>query len=101
MLSSTAFVEPSPVPTTVTTGVVRRKFRFARLTVDAAALAKLLGVGVRTVRTLDYAGKLPRSLRLGARVVWYLPEIRAWLANGAPPREEWEAIREARRRRRK
>lgn len=75
--------------------------RLWRLAVDAAELAKLLGVGVRTVRTLDYAGKLPRSVRLGARVVWYLPEIRAWLATGAPPRAEWEALRAARRNRKR
>jgi len=67
------------------------------LTVDAAHLAKLLGVGVRSIRTWDYSGKIPRPLALGGRRVWYLPEVRSWLANGAPSREEWEARKAARR----
>jgi prophage regulatory protein len=66
------------------------------LVVDAKPLAVILGgIGVRTVRALDAAGKLPKPIRIGGRVVWLLDEIRAWLAAGAPPRAEWEARKRA------
>jgi prophage regulatory protein len=63
----------------------------APLVADAAALAPLLTVGVRTIRTWDSSGKLPRPLRISGRVVWLLDEIRDWLAAGAPDRSTWEA----------
>jgi predicted DNA-binding transcriptional regulator AlpA len=65
--------------------------------VDARRLARLLTCGVRTIRTLDAGGRLPRPLRIGGRVVWRLDEVSDWLAAGAPDRDEWEARRAARR----
>lgn len=67
------------------------------LVVDARRLAKLLCAGIRTVRTWDAAGRLPKPLRIGGRVVWRVDEIRAWLAAGAPNRDEWEARKAASR----
>ena len=61
------------------------------LVVDAKRLSKLLCCGVRTVRTWDAAGKLPTPLRIGGRVVWIVDDVRAWLAAGAPNRDQWEA----------
>ena len=66
------------------------------LVVDAKALAKLLGSGLRTVRAWDAAGKLPTPVRLGGRVVWILngpSGIREWLEAGAPKRDDWESRR--------
>jgi hypothetical protein len=74
----------------------RRRRRLNRLVADARRLARLLGLGVRTIRTTDAGGKLPRPIRLGSRVVWVLGGqwgIRAWLAAGAPSRTEWEGRR--------
>ncbi|HEX4610151.1 MAG TPA: helix-turn-helix domain-containing protein [Urbifossiella sp.] len=65
------------------------------LVVDAKALAALLGVGVRTVRTWDAGGKLPKPVRLGGRVVWRLDEVRAWLDADAPDRATWATMRAA------
>ncbi len=67
------------------------------LVVDARRLAKLLCAGIRTVRTWDAAGKLPKPIRIGGRVVWRVVEIREWLAAGAPDRAAWEARRAARK----
>ena len=67
------------------------------LTVDAKRLAAMLDIGLRTVRTHDAAGKLPKPVKVGGRVLWVLDEIRAWLAAGAPDRATWERIRAARR----
>lgn len=74
-----------------------RRNRIPPFVADARRLARLLGCGLRTVRTWDAAGKLPAPIRLGGRVVWRLDEIRAWLRAGAPKREQWEAIKAARR----
>ena len=64
------------------------------LAVDAKVLAKMLGISVRTVRSMDCAGKLPRPVKLNGRSVrWPVVEIEAWLAAGAPDRNQWEAIR--------
>ena len=68
------------------------------LVADARLLTKLLRVGIRTVRTWDTAGKLPKPIRIGGRVVWNLKGkwgLRAWLAAGAPHRDEWEARKAA------
>lgn len=65
------------------------------LVVDARRLAKLLGVGLRTVRTWDAAGKLPKPIKLGGRVLWRVKEIRAWLSADAPERASWEARKSA------
>jgi prophage regulatory protein len=66
------------------------------LAADARRLARLLGVGLRTVRTWDAAGKLPRPVRVGGRVLWPLAEVNAWLAAGGPDRTAWDALKMAR-----
>ena len=69
----------------------RNLIRLEPLVVDAKQLAQLLTCGVRTVRTLDASGKLPKPLRIGGSVVWLLDDICDWLEAGAPDRETWEA----------
>jgi predicted DNA-binding transcriptional regulator AlpA len=71
----------------------RRRRTLRPMVADAKRLARLLGVGVRSVRTWDAAGKLPRPVKLGTRTVWVLAEVRAWLAAGAPDRKTWEALK--------
>lgn len=71
----------------------RRKRRLSPLVADAKRLARLLGCGLRSIRTWDAAGKLPRPIRLGVRVVWVIAEVKSWLAAGAPPRDEWETLK--------
>lgn len=71
----------------------KRPRKLPRLVVDAKRLAKLLGLGVRTIRTHDAGGKIPAPIRIGGRVVWSIDEIRAWLRAGAPDRATWTAIR--------
>jgi predicted DNA-binding transcriptional regulator AlpA len=83
----TAEQPTNPNPARSTT----RRRRSPRLVADAKYLARLLGVGVRSLRTWDYSGKIPAPIKLGARTVWVISEIRAWLAAGAPNRAVWEA----------
>ena len=69
------------------------KRRLKPLVVDAKLLARLLTCGVRTVRTLDASGKLPKPIRVGGRVCWRVKEILAWIEAGAPDRDTWEEVR--------
>jgi predicted DNA-binding transcriptional regulator AlpA len=64
------------------------------LAVDARRLAKLLTLGLRTIRTMDSAGKLPAPVRCGARKLWIVREIRRWLRAGCPDRETWNHLRD-------
>ena len=65
------------------------------MAVDARTLGGMLGLSLRTIRTMDAAGKLPRPVQLNGRAVrWVLdgPKgIRAWLTAGAPDRSTFEA----------
>jgi predicted DNA-binding transcriptional regulator AlpA len=66
----------------------------AALAVDARRLGRLLGLSLRTIRTMDAAGKLPRPVRLnGHSVRWTVSEVEKWLAAGAPDRTTWEVLR--------
>lgn len=54
------------------------------LAVGAMQLGRMLGLSLRTIRTMDAAGKLPRPVKLNghsARLI--VSEIESWLAAGA------------------
>lgn len=62
--------------------------------VDARRAAALLGIGLRTLRTMDAAGKLPAPVRLSPGCVrWRVAELRDWIDAGAPDRATWEIVR--------
>lgn len=97
--SDTSRADPSPVDTSKKGK--RRRRRLSPLVADAKLLARLLSVGLRTIRTMDYAGKLPRPIKLNSRTAWVLrgkAGIYAWLDAGAPPRDQWEAMLKAEQR---
>ena len=65
---------------------------YKAMAVDARTLGRMLGLSLRTIRTMDAAGKLPRPVKLnGHSVRWIVFEIESWLAAGAPNRSEFEA----------
>ena len=65
----------------------------APLCTDAAGVAQMLDVSLRTVRRLDDAGRLPAALPLGRSKRWAIGEIEDWIAAGSPPRRQWTAMR--------
>ena len=65
----------------------------APLCTDAAGIALMLNVSLRTVRRLDDAGRLPAALPLGRSKRWSIAEIEDWIAAGSPPRRQWTAMR--------
>jgi len=66
------------------------------LCVDRAGLAAMLNVSVRQIDRLDSGGRLPAALTLGRCKRWYVEEVKAWIAAGAPPRSRWNASRNLR-----
>ena len=66
------------------------------LLLSARDLAAMLRLGLRTVRSMDAAGKLPAPVRVGGSVRWRLDEVRSWINAGCPDRRTWERIRAAR-----
>jgi len=79
----------APVPTTPVTPVAPAPLEpFA---VSAPDAAKLCGVGKTLWHELDSTARIPAPIKLGARCVWVVDELRAWLHAGAPPRDQWQA----------
>ena len=64
------------------------------LLLSARAAAALCRKSLRTWRTWDAAGLIPRPLRIARSTLWRADELRAWVAKGCPCRQEWERRRE-------
>lgn len=62
------------------------------LALDAAGVAKAIGVSERHVWALHTSARLPRPVSLGRCRRWPVAELRAWLAAGAPDRGRWESM---------
>ena len=60
--------------------------------ITARQAAMLCGRGLRTWRTWNAAGRIPRPVRIGRAALWRTAELQAWIAAGCPPRAEWESL---------
>ncbi len=74
-------------------GVAQGDDRVDALAIDAVQLGRLLGLSMRTIRRLDSSGRIPRPVRIGGAVRWRASEIAAWLNEGCPDRQAWEAVK--------
>jgi predicted DNA-binding transcriptional regulator AlpA len=61
------------------------------LLLTAKQAAVLCAKSLRTWRTWDSAGWIPRPVRIGRSTMWRLDELREWAAAGCPRRNDWEA----------
>jgi predicted DNA-binding transcriptional regulator AlpA len=61
------------------------------LLVKAKTAAAMCGKSLRTWRTWDAAGWIPRPVRIGRSTLWRVDELREWIVAGCPRRAEWEA----------
>jgi predicted DNA-binding transcriptional regulator AlpA len=61
------------------------------LLLKAMQAAAICGKSLRTWRTWDAAGWIPRPVRIGRSTLWRADELREWVAAGCPRRAEWEA----------
>jgi predicted DNA-binding transcriptional regulator AlpA len=59
--------------------------------VPARQAAAMCSKSLRTWRTWDAAGRIPRPVRIGRSTLWRIQELRDWVAAGCPRRDEWEA----------
>jgi predicted DNA-binding transcriptional regulator AlpA len=66
------------------------------LLLSARRAADLCGKSLRTWRTWDAAGWIPKPVRIGRSTLWRADELRAWVEAGCPRREAWEATRGSR-----
>ncbi len=62
------------------------------LLVDARKAASMCGIGRTLWYDLGSAGRLPKPIRLGRRLLWRVDEIKAWIAAGCPGRSLWEQM---------
>ena len=65
-----------------------------RLLVPSRESAALCGMSLRTWRTWDAAGLIPRPIRIGRSTLWRLTELKQWIACGCPDRATWEKLQE-------
>ena len=63
------------------------------LALGAADAAAALGISRDHLDSLDSQGKLPSSVRLGARKLWSRSILAAWLDEGCPDRATWERLK--------
>jgi prophage regulatory protein len=61
------------------------------LLLTARQASATCGKSLRTWRTWDAAGWIPRPVRIGRSTLWRADELREWVAAGCPRRQEWEA----------
>jgi predicted DNA-binding transcriptional regulator AlpA len=67
------------------------KARLGPLLLTAKQAAVICGKSLRTWRSWDAAGWIPRPVRIGRSTLWRANELREWVAAGCPRREQWEA----------
>lgn len=63
------------------------------LLLPARLAASLCCKSLRTWRTWDSQGLIPRPVRIGRSTLWRADELREWIVAGCPRREQWEAQR--------
>jgi predicted DNA-binding transcriptional regulator AlpA len=61
-----------------------------RLLLTAKEAAAACGKSLRSWRTWDAGGRIPRPVRIGRSTLWRADELRRWIEAGCPRREEWE-----------
>lgn len=60
------------------------------LLISARQAADMCGKSLRTWRTWDAAGWIPRPVRIGRSTLWRIDELQKWVDAGCPRRVEWE-----------
>lgn len=64
----------------------------AALLVGRIEAARLCAVSPASWDRLTAAGKTPRPLKLGGRVVWRRTDLEAWIAHGCPNRKTFDTL---------
>lgn len=86
-----ATMRSQPVPTGSGEQEHTKEQRPSFLLLTARQAAAICGKSLRTWRTWDSAGWIPRPVRIGRSTLWRADELRQWVEAGCPRRAEWEA----------
>lgn len=62
-----------------------------KLLMTARESAAACGKSLRTWRSWDALGLVPKPIRVGRSVLWRSDELHEWVSAGCPRREVWEA----------
>lgn len=62
----------------------------APLLLNAQQAASMCGKSLRTWRSWDSAGLVPRPIRIRRCTLWRSDELWQWIEAGCPRRQEWE-----------
>lgn len=65
------------------------------LLLTAREAAALCGKSLRTWRSWDAAGIIPRPVRIRRCTLWRADELRRWIVAGCPNRQQWEKSTES------
>jgi len=77
------------MPNNITTLIISAE----PLLLSSADSAKLLGISRSLFLSMDSIGTLgPTPRKFGKRVLWSVAELRNWVANECPNREQWARI---------
>jgi len=82
---------PTSSPPPLGALLVDAKTESEPLLVNAKTAAAMCAKSLRTWRTWDALGLIPRPVRIKHSTLWRLNELKAWAAAGCPRRSEWEA----------
>ena len=64
--------------------------------VDTVAAAGLLSISPRHLISLDNSGRLgPMPIKLGARKLFAVEDLKNWVAAGCPARQKWQERKNA------
>jgi predicted DNA-binding transcriptional regulator AlpA len=77
--------------------IARPQPRLSPLLLRASDAAAACHTSVRTWRSWNSSGRIPRPICIGRSIFWRPEELKAWVAAGCPDRATWEVIRETRR----
>jgi predicted DNA-binding transcriptional regulator AlpA len=61
------------------------------LLLTAKQASAVCGRSLRSWRSWDSAGRIPRPVRLGRATMWRRRELEDWIEAGCPSRVNWEA----------
>jgi len=67
------------------------KTRLRPLLFTAKQAASMCGKSLRTWRSWDSSGWIPKPVRIGRSTLWRADELRDWVVAGCPRRGKWEA----------
>lgn len=62
------------------------------LLVGRIQAARLCSVSPASFDRLTAAGKTPRPIKLGGRVVWRRSDLESWIAHGCPDRKTFDSL---------